>query len=302
MKQLLAILFTFAMVFALTACSTTPDSNPGIGHSGISGTFKDPAKDDGYMALADFQEIVVEDNEDCAIRITGIEPDSIWGYSLKVLLENKSVDKTFMFSVVSAAINGVSADPFFASEVAPGKKANETISFITDELEKNGIGDFTHIQLDFNVYDSNDWTAESIAVASANVYPYGEENAVSFTRTPQSTDVVLVDNDQISVTVTGFEQDEIWGYTANLYVVNKTDVPVMVTADEVSVNGFMVDPFFADSVPAGKCAFTSMSWSDSALEENSIPQVETIEFILRVYNENDWMADDYVNQHVTLNP
>ena len=39
----------------------------------------------------------------------------------------------------------------------------------------------------------------------------------------------------------------------------------------------MVDPFWADSVCAGESAFSSISWSDSAFEENNITKVEEIE-------------------------
>lgn len=58
------------------------------------------------------------------------------GYTLKAQLENKSTEKTYMFSVESASINGVQCDPMFASEVAAGKKANEEINFSTDTLEE----------------------------------------------------------------------------------------------------------------------------------------------------------------------
>jgi len=194
MKKFLTFLCAFALVLAMAACSVDPDTD--TDKSGL-GNFANVGKNETEPALAEFEEIVVVDNENCNIRITGIEPDSLWGYSLKVLLENKSDNVTFMFSVESAAINNVSADPFFASEVAPGKKANETITFPVDELKENGVGDITDIQLDFNVYDSNDWTADSVAVASTHVYPYGEEKAISFVRESQSTDIVLADNDQV---------------------------------------------------------------------------------------------------------
>ena len=99
------------------------------------------------------------DNAECVIKISDIDPDNIWGFTLEAQLENKSTEKTYMFSVESAAINGVHSDPVFASEVAPGKKSNEEISFPTDELEVNGVGDYTDIELTFFVYDSNDWSA-----------------------------------------------------------------------------------------------------------------------------------------------
>ena len=138
----------------------------------------------------------------------------MWGYTLKTYLENKSADKTFMFSIDSAAINGVQADPF-ATEVAAGKKSNEEISFSDSNLSANGIDDFTDIELSFRVYDSNDWSADSVARETVHVYPFGEESATAFVRENQSTDTVVVDNDSATVIVTGYTGQHL-GLTVNL--------------------------------------------------------------------------------------
>ena len=226
----------------------------------------------------------------------------MWGYTLKAQLENKSTEKTYMFSVESASINGVQCDPMFASEVAAGKKANEEINFSTDTIEENGIVEYTDIELTFKVYDSNDWSADPVGKETIHVYPYGEENAVAFVREAQATDNVIIDNDYVTVIVTGYEDDEIWGYTANLFLLNKTDKTVMFSVDDASVNGFMADPFYATSVSAGKCAFSSMAWSDTTLEENGITEVEEIEVLFRAYDADDFMGEDFANEVITLNP
>ena len=101
---------------------------------------------------------------------------------------------------------------------------------------------------------------------------------------------------------TGYENDEIWGYTVKLFLLNKTDKLVMFSAEEASVNGYMADPFYATSVSAGNCAFSSMSWSDSTLEENGISDIEEIEFLLRAYDDDDWSVDDFVNERIILHP
>ena len=248
-----------------------------------------------------FEELMVVDNNECTVKITGIDQDK-WGYSLNVYLENKSSDKNYMFSVKNAAINGVECDPFFASEVASGKKANKEIDFSDSTLEKNQITDITDIELTFRVYDSDDWSADSVAEETVHVYPYGEENAVSFVREPQSSDNIIIDNEYVTAIVTGYENDDIWGYTANLFLVNKSDKEIMFTVDDASVNGFMVDPFYSTSVMPGKCKFSSMSWSDTTLEENGITDIEEIEFIFRAYDSDDWSADDFVNELITLQP
>lgn len=164
------------------------------------------------------------------------------------------------------------------------------------------MGDYTDIELTFRVYDSDDWSADEAARETVHIYPYGEDKAVRFVRETKATDNVIVDNDDVTVIVTGYEKDDIWGYTVNLFLVNKTDKNIMFSADDASVNGYMADPFYATTVVAGKCAFSSMSWSDSMLEDNNITAVEEIEFKLRAYDSNDWSGGDFFNETVTLKP
>lgn len=260
---------------------------------------REEEKEDGSE---EFQEVVVADNEECAVIIREIDPDDLWGYTLKAQMENKSSDKTYMFSVESASVDGVMNDPFFATEIAPGMRANKDISFSTSTLEDIGIEEVTDIELTFRVYDSDDWLADPVCQETVHVYPLGEDNATVYERPAQDTDTVLIDNDMATAIVTGYRYDDLWGYTADVYLVNKTDATVMFTVDDAAVNGYMADPFFATSINPGKCAFDSISWSDSTFEENGISEVETISFTLRVYDSDDWLKDDYVNQSVTLTP
>ena len=249
-----------------------------------------------------FTEFVAVDNEECMIKIKSIDPDNFWGYTIKVQLENKSDSKTYMFSVDSAAINGVKSVAFFATEVAAGKKANDEIIFTTSDLKENGINNFTDIELSFRVYDSNDWLADDVANESVHVYPFGEENATKYVREVKNTDNVLFDNENLTVIVTGYSDDNTLGYDVELFLVNKTDTELWFTADEESVNGFMIGSSFVASVPAGKCAFETMTWYDSYLEENEITEIEEIEFLLRVYDMDDLFDGDILNEVVKLNP
>lgn len=56
----------------------------------------------------------------------------------------------------------------------------------------------------------------------------------------------------MTVIVTGYEDDERWGFSANLFLVNKSDKTVMFSVDEASVNGFMADPAFCGRRSARK--------------------------------------------------
>lgn len=308
MKKFATLLLFLALMLSLVACGgkTTPSTSgdasaPPQNEENNTGGNKDSDADASKNQIV-FEEVVAIDNAECSVKITEIDPDNIWGYTLKVQLENKSADKTYMFSIESASINGVKCEPLFATEVAAGKKANKDIDFNDNALKENGITEFTDIEMAFKVYDSNDWSADPVGRETVHVYPYGEEKAVAFVREAQAGDNVIIDNDSVTVIVTGYENDDIWGYSANLFLLNKTDKEVMFSVDDVSVNGFMIDPFYATSVPAGKCAFSSITWSNGALEENGITNVEEIEALFRAYDVDNFMAEDFANEVITLNP
>ena len=304
MKKRFALLLALLLICTLTACGegTITDSS-GTGASSqidtavsSQGTASTPDINPGNQSEITFTELVVVDDAECTIKITGIDPDNMWGYTLNVVLENKSAKKTYVFSVLTASVNGVECDPSFASVVAAGKKANDEIVFMSKDLEENGVGDFTDIELTFRVYDYEDWAADDVANQTVHVYPYGEDKAVSFVRTPQATDQVIIDNDWVKVTVLGYEKDDIWGCIANLFLENKTDKNVMFSMDNASVNGYMINPFYATAVSAGKCAFSSASWSNKVLEDNDIDQVEELEFTLRVHDSDDLLMRNAKHQ------
>lgn len=297
MKKLLKGILLLCLTLSLVACGggadDTDGNNNAITNNDVAGAKKEEIT---------FAGMVVVDNEYCKIEVTEIEPDNTWGYTLKVVLENKSADKTFMYTTNNVAVNGVATEPLFAAEVTPGKKANESIHFMDTDLEENGIVDFTDIELTFRVYDSDDWSADNVAKETVHIYPYGEEKATVFTREAKDTDKVLADNEYVTVIATNCGEDDFWGYAVKLYLVNKTDKELMFATDDESINGYMADSFYAKSVAPGKCAFSTLSWSDTTLEENGITTVEEIELKLRVYDSNDWLADDYLNEVITITP
>lgn len=293
MKKFFAILLIAAIMVTLTAC--IKEKKP---------TGDEPNNEDVITQEPEkFEELTVVDNEECTIKITGIKEDSLWGYTVNTILENKSAEKTYMFAVRDAAINGVATEVISAKKVAPGKKANGDVVFAADsKLKDNGIQDFTDIEISFRVYDSENLSDAAVAEETVHVYPYGKDKAEIYNREQKDTDNVIVDNENVTIIVTGYDKNSIRGYSVNVFLVNKTDTEVMFSIDEESVNGYMIDPFWAYSVNAGKCAFASISWSNSLLEDNNITEVETIEAIFKARDNKVLNGDVYASENVTLKP
>lgn len=311
MKKLIALLLAMVMLLSLAACAkkdekTDDKKDQSQSQQKDDDTKKNDDEDDTSDEATkkdelSFEEIVVVDNDLCLIKITDIDPDDVFGYTLKGYFENKSADKTLTFCAQTATINGIQNDLYFATDVAPGKKANESISFDVALLEFDGVGDFTDIELNFVVSDSEDWASDPLAEVTAHVYPYGEDKAVDFAREDKDTDTVLVDNEYVKVVAIGTVEDD-WGYNLVLYMENKSDKNLTISADEVSVNGFMLDPLFGAELSTGNCSYAAINWFLSELEENSIEDVIKIEFKLYVTDSDDWEADDYAVETVTYNP
>ncbi len=163
MKKLLCLLL--GLMLALSACV----SDSGSETQGPSSPTAAPTKATEATEPA-FQEMVLVDNETTVVKVTAIDEQGFWGYTLKVYLENKT-DKELMFAVDSVSVNGFMCDPFWAATVAAGKKANESISFSEGDLTENGIEKVEQIQFTLLVYDSGDPLADNLIEQEFTIKP-----------------------------------------------------------------------------------------------------------------------------------
>ena len=246
-------LLVLLALLLLVSCSS--DNNTGNTTNNDNNTNDNAGTSNDETEPVSFEEIVVVDNNEAKITLTALDPDNMWGYTVKVLLENKSSEKSYMYSIESASVNGVMITPLFATTVAPGKMANEEINLMDDLISSHLNDEITDIELSFRVYDSEDWLADEVVLETVHIYPLGEDQASVFTRENVATDTVLVDNESLKVVVIKYDEDSFWGYGVDFYIENKTDKDLMVSADGVSVNGLMMDPFWATVVSGQRKAF-----------------------------------------------
>ena len=289
-----------ALVFALAACSSDSSQETSSTKPTENATTK-PAPTTKPQEQPKFQETVLVDSDDLLFKITAITDDPIWGYTLKAHMENRT-DKDLMFSLDAVSVNGFMCDPFFAATVTAGMKANKDISFSKDDFRAIGIKTVTDVTFTLKVYDSQDITDDPVLEEEFIIYPMGKENAREYPRQQQKGDIVLFENEDCAMIVTGFETGSIWGFQAQVYLMNKTDNTLMFSVGDAAINGFMCDPFFAQSVAPGKQCVTNISWTKDALGENGIEKVEKITLPIRVYDTENWLEDAIVNETFTITP
>lgn len=119
---------------------------------------------------------------------------------------------------------------------------------------------------------------------------------------PPFTETVFVDDANCTFKVTAIKDDRTFGYTLKAFLENKTDKNLMFSLDNVSVNGYMCDPFWAATVASGMKANDDISFSHADLETNGITQVTDVTFTLRIYDSDNWAADPLFEESFTLYP
>ena len=306
MKKITALLLALVIVLGVTGCGS------GNGNSGkenaspqndVPQNSTEPAKDKDTTTYS-IKDYVVVDNDQCSLVITGVE-DSRTSVKFSVVCENKTSDKTLMFSEDGVAVNGWSYTSLFVNEVAAGKKKTDTLSFSKSTLKKYGIEYIDELLLCLRIYDSDDWLADAVVKDVFYVYPTGKtKDEVWYAeRTAAPGDALIVDNDDCTFIICSAQAEKgiFSAYKLNVYLKNKTDSAATFSWDDTSVNGFMCDPFWAASVPPGCSSYSEISFSSSSFKDNNIETVEEIEFELSVYNDYD-IFNKLLEKVYTYNP
>ena len=317
MKKTIAILLAIIMLFSFAACGSstpTPQGNSSSNEQTPSKPANETTPDnipsnsssgsDTKTAYTIADQVLVDD-DNCKVTIVSADAPKSGGVIFKILLENKTSDKKLMFSIDDVSVNDWMIDPFFGKSVAAGKQANDSMRFSKDDFKECGIKTADKISLNLRVYDDDDWMADDLLNKDFTIYPTGmnEKDVKSPERPHGDKEVIVVDDENCTFVILGTYVDSIWGYTVSVYLENKTsDKTLMFSWDDVSVNGFMIDPFWATTVAAGCKKLSGIDFSDSDFKENGITDVTTIEYNLSISDDDDWMADDLVDDIFTYEP
>ena len=161
MKKFLAILLAIVMCFSMVACAGTPDAGDPTTDTTISDTVpevSDPVEEETVVDEVVFNPVTLVSNDRVIFRVTS-EPyrDDFWdAYTVDVYVENPT-DTTIYVAMVETSVNDCMIDPYFTVEIAEGKKANETFSFMKEDLDRNDITEsIDKIAFKLAIYDA-DW-------------------------------------------------------------------------------------------------------------------------------------------------
>lgn len=298
MKKLAILLLVLSLMLT-TACSSSSEIKEPTEASPASAedaTAEAPTTEDAPAEDVPVEEAPVEEATAITIAETVLyEADGVkvtatgyadgWmGPEITVLVENNT-EQNLLITTDSLSANGYMM-PYASlyADVAAGKKANETISLYTTQLEQAGIETIAELQFYIQVQNSETWDELAMSeLISLPTSAYGLQQPVD------ETGDVIYESGGIKVVCKGLKQDLIWDGTVVFHMANLSGQPVSIYAENVSVNGFMQDAGLWSDLRDSTYLVDGMSLldlSDLALE--SIDQVENIEFNLRIVNADTW--------------
>lgn len=297
-RILLALLLVFVMVFA-TACGGDGEikqpanvNGDSSGETNGTGTNNDSGSSDEEVTIA---ETVLYEADGIKVTAKSLA-DGLLGTEVKLLIENDS-SKNILITSSSVSANGyMMPTAALYAEVAAGKKANESLTLMSSELDQCGIETLAEMQFYLQIQDPETWetikTTDLITLATS---------ATGYTQPVDDSGDVLYNENGYKVVCKGLKQDIIWDGTVVFYMENNSSKAVSIYAENVSVNGFMQEVgLWSDLRPSTKM-IDGMSMIDlSDLEITNIDEIKTIEFNLRIVDAETW-EDIVTTDAMTLN-
>lgn len=106
----------------------------------------------------------------------------------------------------------------------------------------------------------------------------------------KSGPLVLIDNSDIKISIVEYlKQASWWEFGYKLKVENKSTKVLTYMFDYVSIVGIECKPMFTiDHIEPGHTDYFNLAWDKESLERAYIPYLDNIEFMLRVYDNDDW--------------
>lgn len=280
----IGIFAVFMLMAAACSSSTTKEEIIGSEDNTKDNTDKSETPDDAKIArLETIDEAVLFEKDGVRVTAKKIVDDAIWGKGIVVLVENDT-KKNIGVQCNTIVVNNYMISDLFSSTVAAGKKANETITLLSSSLEEAGIETISEINISFNVFDSDSYdTLFDTDEISIKTSAYGTVEQPKLDSGKE-----LLNTDGVRIVGKYVTEDSIWGAGVLLFIENTSNSDVLVQCDNMSINGYMVTPYFSSQVNKGRMALAPITILSSDLEENGISEVKDLELSFNIINPNSY--------------
>ncbi len=227
---------------------------------------------------------VLFQNDFCSMTLNKAEIDSLSDYRMDVTLVNRT-DTAQVFTFKHAYVNDYDFDPLWVAQVEAGQTVTADIIWTAPAMQERGIAQVTRVDFELCVYAA-DAPDSVFANEEITLYPSVKSTHITQTRSRVTTDIDVVDNEEIKFVIVSYDGDNRWGKALEVYAQNKTDVRLTFTLENVTINDQPLDPHWRYELNDNKQGNRQILFLDSDLEKLQLEGTLELEYELVVYREN----------------
>lgn len=283
---LMATMLVFGMMSLGSGSSTDTETKEIVTDSDTEADAQEVAASSSETTAGNATDITIEEQvlfEKDGLKVTATEyvVDSFWGDGIKLLIENNGASDIGI-GCTALIVNDYMISDLFSTTVAAGKKANETLYLSNSGLQAAGIENVGKVEVYFHTFDSDSYmTISDIGCVTIQTSEFD-----SMDSTPNDEGQELYNENGIRIVGKYVDENSFWGAAVLLYIENNSGKNHIIQCDDMSINGFMITPYFSSTVYDGKKAIDEITLMSSDLEENGITSIEDIELKFNIMDED----------------
>lgn len=236
------------------------------------------------------------ENDAFAITLAAVDGESLSGYTMTLQVKNKT-DKALRVELDSLTVNDCVSHKQWETELPALATVESTISIVDDSFMHGGETEIKKVEMFFTLWEGETELADG---ALWSVFYSGGD--AGWTATPYTPDLVLVENEDLTIGMVGYDPADPLGYGVLLYLENKTGDDLLFDLGEVKVDNSPCQPLFAGAVPAGKRSYALVSWYLADLQKLGIGDPAKLELPFTVYDTDDHLKAPLLEETFELLP
>lgn len=277
MKQVCSLCLFLALLLSMAGCSPEPETTTPVSR---------PSQTTNSTETTQNTQVTIDETvllEEAGVKITAKSiSDGLFGAEVKLLIENNS-GKDLVVQTRNTAVNGFMVDSILSAQVRSGKKANESLTFVSADLERSGIEKVAQMEFSFHIFTSDNWETyldSQPVTVNTSIFPTYQQ------KIDDSGETVYEENG-VKIVVRGLTTG-VLGPEIEVFLENTGEKAVIVQVRDISVNGFMVEPVFSSEIRPGKRALDGIVLLESDLEKNSVEKIEAAELSFVILDADTW--------------
>lgn len=213
-----------------------------------------------------------------AVVVKRILPNAPEGYTLEVEVSNYAHNE-LVYSLRSCTVDGYVLDPNWYVSVPGSSKLTSYIVWDRQRLADCAIESIGRIEGIVDVFEKPAWPVYPLTSRYCSLTP---GTATERTRPTAQTERVLLENEEVYVSVLQTRSQGCWGYEMQVYLENNSAEELWFSLGETRLNGIELDPGWSQTLPAGTRALETIRWSAGDMMMLGLSAVESVNLRLFV--------------------